>query len=541
MKSRATACVCALVLAPLTLAADWPQWGGRDCRNMVSDEKGIPESFDPGRRKDGSHEIDPATTKNIKWAARLGTETYGNPTVSGGKVFVGTNNGAPRDPRLKGDRSILMCFEEATGKFLWQLAVSKYAQLRSFNGDFRALGICSSPAVEGDRVYLVTNRDDVLCLDVNGLANGNDGPFTDEGEYIAVATRRKPGKRPPGGKPDEQPPAPVKPIELAPTDADIIWRYDMMTELDAWPQDASSCSVVVHGDLVYVNPSNGVDLSHKNIPSPQVPTIIALDKKTGKLVATDEEKIAPTVFHGTWSSPSLAEVSGKKLLLFGAGDGFCYAFDPTPVEVPGKPLKVLKTVWKCDANPPEYRTRDGKKLPYNKNAEGPSEITGTVVFANNKVYTTVGQDTRHGVGKGCLTCIDATRAPGAGDGSGDISSTGVLWRYTGISRSMATPSVADGLVFVADYVATVHCLDAETGKPYWTHETGGRDCMGSTFVADGKVWFGNKNGKLTVLAASKEKKVLAEINLRTPIHATPIVANGVLYVACNNHLYVVEK
>jgi len=531
--SAATLC-WVLVLTATALGSDWPQWGGRDCRNMASAERGLPESFSPGEKKPGGAEIDPATTRNIKWAARLGTETYGNPTVSGGKVFVGTNNGAPRDPRLKGDRSILMCFEEATGKFLWQLAVSKYAAYRSWNGDYPHLGICSSPTIVGDRVYVVTSRDEVLCLDANGLANGNDGPFTDEGEYIAPQKRRKPGKQPPGGKPDEKPDEPAKPLELLPTDADIIWRYDMITELDAWPQDASSCSVIVHGELVYVNPSNGVDLSHKNIPSPQVPTIIALDKKTGKLVAADEENVGPNIFHGSWSSPSLAEINGRKLLLFGAGDGFCYAFDPDPVEVPGKPLKVLKTVWKCDANPPEYRMRDGKRLPYNKNAEGPSEITGTVVFANNRVYTTIGQDTRHGPGKGCLTCIDATK-------TGDISTTGVLWRYTGINRSMATPSVADGLVFVADYLATVHCLDAETGKLFWTHETGGRDCMGSTFVADGKVWFGNKNGKLTVLAASKEKKLLAEINLRAPIHATPIAANGVLFVACNNYLYAVKQ
>ena len=525
-----------LLLLPVGMAesGEWPQWGGRETRNMVSDEKGIPESFEPGNKLPGGSGIDMATTKNVKWAAKLGTETYGNPTVSGGKVFVGTNNGTPRDQRLKGDRGVVMCFEEATGKFLWQLAVSKYTQFRSWNGDYANLGTCSSPTVEGDRVYLVTNRDEVLCLDANGLANGNDGPFKDEGEYIAVAKRRKPGKQPAGAKPDEQPEPPVTPIELAPTDADIVWRYDMMTELDAWPQDATSCSAIVHGDLVYVNPSNGVDLSHKTIPSPQVPTIIALDKKTGKLVAADEEKIGPNLFHGTWSSPSLVEANGRKLLLFGAGDGFCYAFDPTPVAVPGKELKALKTVWKCDANPPEYRMRDGKKLPYNKNAEGPSEITGTAVFHKNRVYTTVGQDTRHGPGKGCLTCVDATK-------TGDISATGVLWRYTGLNRSMATPSVADGLVFAADYLGDVHCLDAETGNCYWVHQTGARDSMASTFVADGKVYFGNKGGKLTVLAASKEKKLLAEINLRSPIHCTPIVANGILYVACHHYLYAVKQ
>ena len=47
------------------------------------------------------------------------------------------------------------------------------------------LGICSSPTVDGDRVYLVTNRCEVLCLDVHGMANGNDGPLRDEGQYTA--------------------------------------------------------------------------------------------------------------------------------------------------------------------------------------------------------------------------------------------------------------------------------------------------------------------------------------------------------------------
>ena len=525
-------CLCVLC-AGASWAADWPQWGGRDTRNMVSDEKGIPESFDPGQKLQGGSAIDMATTRNVKWVAKLGTEAYGTPTISGGKLFVGTNNGTPRDPRLKGDRGIVMCFEEATGKFLWQLAVSKYRDERSFNGDFANLGICSSPTVEGGRVYLVTNRCDVLCLDANGLANGNDGPFQDEGEYIAVAKRRKAGKQPPGGKSPPDPEPPITPIELAPTDADILWRYDMMTELDIWTQDASDCSVLLRGDLLYTCTSNGVDRSHTNRPSPQAPTLIALDKKTGKLVATDDEAISTRFFHGNWSSPSLAKVGDRELILLGAGDGICYAFDPIPVDVPGKPAKVLKTVWSCDANPPEYRMRDGKRLPYNKNGEGPSEITGTAVFHKNRVYVTVGQDTRHGPGKGVLTCIDATK-------TGDISKTGVVWRYTGINRSLATPSIVDGLVFVADYVGDVHCLDAETGQCYWVHATQARDCMGSTFVADGKVFFGNKAGKLTVLAAAKEKKLLAEINLRSPIHCTPVVADGVLYVACHHYLYAVK-
>src|SRR6266849_1902665 len=94
------------VLPVLAGAGDWPMWGHDSSRNMVSDEKDLPVSFVAGQFKSGSEEIDMATTKNVRWVAKLGSQSYGNPTVAGGKVFVGTNNDSPRDPQHQGDRSI---------------------------------------------------------------------------------------------------------------------------------------------------------------------------------------------------------------------------------------------------------------------------------------------------------------------------------------------------------------------------------------------------------------------------------------------------
>ncbi len=524
--------LCALAGFSGLRAGDWPQWGGRPARNMVSEETGLPDTFLPGTKKAEGSGAAPPDARNVRWSARLGTQAFGTPAVAGGRVFVGTNNGAPRNPRLDGDRSVLLCFEEATGKFLWQLAASKLRDERSFNGDFAGLGICSSPSVEGDRVYVVTGRCEVLCLDAKGLSDGNDGPFQEEGEYVSVRLRRKPGKQPPGGSPadlaaDSSPRPPPPPPD--PTDADILWRYDMIAELDVWPQDASDGSVLVRGDLLYVTTSNGVDKSHTNIPSPGAPSLIALDKRTGRLVAVDDAGIGPRIFHGTWSSPSLARVRGRDLVLFGGGDGFTYAFDAEPAPLSGTDRKALRTVWRCDSNPPEYRVRDGKPLPYNRNAEGPSEVIGTPVFHEDRVYVTIGQDSRHGPGKGALTAIDATR-------EGDVSATGVVWRYQALNRSFSTPSIAGDLLFVADYVGDVHCLDVRTGRVHWVHRTGGTT-MGSTLAADGKVYFGNDKGKLVVLAASKEKRVIAEVELRSPIDCTPVAAGGVLYIATHTWLH----
>lgn len=98
-------------LAP-ALAEDWPQWGRTTYgRNMYSLEKGLPARFDPGKFKPGTEDVDLKTTKNVKWVAKLGSQSYGNATIAGGKVFVGTNNDTPRDPQHQGDRSILMVFD----------------------------------------------------------------------------------------------------------------------------------------------------------------------------------------------------------------------------------------------------------------------------------------------------------------------------------------------------------------------------------------------------------------------------------------------
>jgi len=186
----ALAACATLISAGVVNAEDWPRWGGNDPgRNMYSPAKGLPSTFDPGKFKANSEEVDLSTTKNVKWVAKLGSQTYGNPVVANGKVYVGTNNASPRDPKYKDDRSCLYAFNEYNGDFIWQLAVPKLASGKV--NDWEYLGILASACVEGDRVYVVTNRCEVVCLDAQGMANGNDGPFKDEAKYLGG-----PGKPP---------------------------------------------------------------------------------------------------------------------------------------------------------------------------------------------------------------------------------------------------------------------------------------------------------------------------------------------------------
>lgn len=504
--SLLTGMVTASLLLPMAFAEDWPRWGGNDPgRNMYSSATGLPDHFNVGKFKPNGEEVDMSTTKNVKWAAQLGSQAFGNVVVSGGKVFIGTNNENPRDPQHQGDRSILLCFDEKTGEFLWQLVIPKLASGKV--NDWEGLGLLSSPCVEGNRLYVVTSRCEVLCLDTEGMANGNDGPFTDEAQYVAGP-----------GKPK---------AKIGPKDADIIWRYDMMDELGVFPHNASNCSILVVGDLIYVCTSNGQDWTHSNIPSPNSPSFIALNKKTGQLVGEDDAQIGPHIFHGQWSSPSTGVVNGKQLIFFGGGNGFCYAFDATPVKEGD--TSYLKTAWKYDCNPPERWAKDqAHKYP---GAEGPSEINATPVFYKNRVYVAVGQDPEHGEGVGNLTCIDATK-------TGDVTKTAKIWSYDKIHRSLSTVSIdpKTGLLFVGDFSGFLHCLDAETGQLYWTHDMKAH-IWGSTLVADGKVYVGDEDGDLVVLAVSKEKKIISTTNLGAAIYSTPVVANGSIFVGSQTHLY----
>ncbi len=491
------------LFGPASFGEDWPIWGRDGSRNMVSSETGLIVDFKPGDMND-DEVVDMKTTKNVKWVAKLGSQAYGNVTVGQGKVFVGTNNESPRDPGKKGDRGVVMCLDEKSGELLWQLVIPKLGAGKV--SDWEYIGVCSSAAIDGNKVYVVTNRCEVVCLDINGLADGNAGPYKDEAKYVR-----------PKGKQDE---LNVK------TDADIIWMYDMRDQLGVFPHNVTSSSAVIVGDVVYVATSNGVDWSHTNIPSPLSPSWIALDKNTGELLGEDGSGASASSLHAAWSSLTYGKVDGKDMLIWGGTDGFCYGYS-TKTEKDADGYDLFNPLWKVDCNEPHYRKdKSGKKVPY-ATPPGPSELIGTPVLYDGKIYCAIGQDPEHGDGVGRLSCIDAKTGK-------------VLWKNTDIGRTISTVSVADDLVYLAEYAGIVHCLDAKTGKVYWTHDSFSR-IWGSTLVVDGKLLLGNEDGDLLVLAQGKKKPKVQMVGMGAPVYSSPVFVNGTLYVATQTHLYAIGK
>lgn len=444
-------------------SGDWPMWGGTPDRNMVSTMKGLPSTWNIEKKT------------NVKWVSSLGSQSYGNPVVAGGQVYVGTNNEGLRDPKQGGDRGVLMAFDEKTGDFLWQATHEKLTAGRV--NDWPYQGVCSSPAVEGDKVYYVSNRAELLCVDAKGFRDDeNDGDVKDE---------KFKGK----------------------FDADVIWKLDMMEELGNHPHNMANSSPVIWGDLIFISTSNGQDESHVNVPSPKAPSMVAVNKKTGKVV-WEVNNVFDKILHGQWSSPAVGKLGDTEQVVIGEGDGWVRSYT----------VADGKLLWSFDTNPKD------SVWPKTRN-----EIIATPILWDNKVYLANGQDPEHGEGVGHLYCIDPTKR-------GDITKTGLLWHYDKIRRTVSTGALADGLLYYSDFSGFLHCVDAKTGQAYWTHDMFAA-IWGSPLVVDGKVYLGDEDGDIAVLQTGKEKKLLGEINMGSSVYSSPVPANGALFIMNRNQLF----
>ena len=487
---------------------DWTMWGGRPSRVMMSEATGTTLDFSLRKTKDGQN------GKNVVWSAQLGSQTYGNPVVSGGKVLVGTNNGAEYREKHKGDRGVILCFDEISGELLWQLTREKL--LAGQVNDWPEQGICSSPTVEGDRAWVVTNRCELMCIDMEGFRDGeNDGVVQDE--------------------PDNE--------EL---DGDIVWKLDMIEEMGVFPHNLATSSPVIHGDTVFLVTGNGVDEAHLEIPSPRAPSFLAVNKNTGEVI-WEQNYPFDQILHGQWSSPAIGEVNGQVQVFFPGGNGWLYALNPADGEI----------IWKFDCNPKETKWELG-------GAGSRNNIIGTPIFYENSVIIGVGQDPEHGEGVGHFWRIDATKTGDVSSELGEINSPGtpnpdaaVIWHYGGVDedgsvtgspgqtifrRTMSTAAVKNGLVFMSDLSGYVHCIDLATGKRYWEHDMLAA-VWGSPMAVDGKVFIGNEDGKLVVFEATKEKaNVLGEFDTDkySAVYSTPVFCNGHMYLSDRTRLYKVK-
>ncbi|MGL6076215.1 MAG: PQQ-binding-like beta-propeller repeat protein [Fimbriiglobus sp.] len=521
-----------LLLSTASTASDWPQWGRDACRNAVSPEKNPSLDFAFPFREDGK----PANPgRNIAWQADLGTRTFVPPVVADGLVWVCTNARNPdgdeeKIPEKDWGGGVLMCFREADGKLLWKHRTPRLSGrgVRDYE-DARYSPIGSAPLIEGDRLWYVNNRSEVVCYDIAPLKNG-------------IAEPRH------------------------------VWALDMRKEFKVFPQ-VEACVASTQGfgpsvggykDYLYVGTRNSASTNDGRVPSPDAPSLLCLEKATGKLVWKDSSP-GKGILESQHSSPLIVEVNGKPQLVVGQGDGWLRSFDGA----------TGKLIWKCDLNWKDakwWREDQGRLFVDFKDER--NYMVATPVFHDGRIYVGTGRHFEWFAGPATLFCIDPTKR-------GDISleledgprqgkpnpNSGVVWhtprkvpddaprvevgnkkksdllrdRDFYFCRTTASVTVHDGLLYAADVMGFLYCFDAKSGKLYWVDDMKA-NVFGQPLWIDGKVIVTTLDGNACIYAHGKERKLLKKVETEDrPFEAGAIYANGTLYLTRSDKLFAIRK
>jgi outer membrane protein assembly factor BamB len=168
-----------------------------------------------------------------------------------------------------------------------------------------------------------------------------------------------------------------------------------------------------------------------------------------------------------------------------------------------------------------YDPATGKKLWYCNVFQGNRVISGPTL-AGDTVYAVEGM-------RGPLFAVKA-------GGKGDVTATHVRWKFAGTTPDAPSPAVANGLVFLATNPGVALCLDAATGKQLWKERLG-EGFRASPLVSAGKIYFFSKEGKATIIEASREFRVVGQADLDEEVVASPAVAAGDLFIRTRENLY----
>jgi outer membrane protein assembly factor BamB len=492
-----TGCLfAALLLVSTAQADDWPQFGRNSTRNAVSPEKNPPldwELGDPAAK--------PATPpKNIRWSSDglfASGRSLGEPVVTGGMVWISS---VRRLSDKSGDSlATLLCLDEKSGKLLFQYDSPRHPAGRVI--DYPGSSFNCSPLVDGRLLWTVTNRGEILCLDILPLQKRIGEPI-------------------------------------------VVWNFDLQKQLGVFPSTAGDfitlrrCSIAGHGEFLYTVTGNGVDDGFV-LKTPEAPSLVCLEKKTGKVVWSDKSP-GKNIMAGQTSSPLILEDTERTQVIVGQGDGWVRSFDS----------RTGRLLWEYDTNP-----KDAKFVPGNGLR---NSILATPVLYKGRVYIGNGHMGEFGPGAGWLHCIDPTKRgdispelPGGPGGKGKPNpNSGRVWRYGGgrekfgfmrFCRTVSNVVIDRDIVIAPSVDGRVHCVDAGTGERHWVLDTIADGAFRtSPLIVDGHVYFTDCNDVVWIVELAKTLKIEAQIDMDGCHYSSPIFANGALYLRAGGRLHAIS-
>jgi outer membrane protein assembly factor BamB len=338
----------------------------------------------------------------------------------------------------------------------------------------------SSPAIQGDRIWLTTAADDGKSLRAISV-DRNTGAIL---QNVEVYRLKSQGNL--NSKNSQASPTPVLEGDRVylhfgaygtaciTQSGEIVWK----TRLDYDNgQHGPGGSPVIYDNLLIMS-CDGQDVQY----------VVALDKLTGK-------------------------VRWKKLR-----EGYQAYTTPLVVRLPAGDQVISPGAFRAVS----YEPRTGKELWQVRYGDGFSNVPRPV-YSNGLVFICTGFQ---------QPSLLAVRL----DGRGDVTKSHIAWTLKrGVSLTPSPLLIGEELYMVSDN-GFASCVDAKTGAPHWQVRLGGNHSA-SPVYADGRIYFLSEEGESVVIAPGKEFKALAKNQLDGPTLASMAVSGSSIFVRSQTHLY----
>jgi outer membrane protein assembly factor BamB len=287
-------------------------------------------------------------------------------------------------------------------------------------------------------------------------------------------------------------------------DGKVLWDRSLTDEYGAvTTHGGRTTSPIIEGDKLILNT---LILAWGDLNRPGN-RYFAFDKKTGQTIWISSPQTRH--YDTNYSTPIVATLDGTRALLVGGTDGVYHALK----------LNTGEKIWSVEVS---------------KRA-----ILNSPLFRDNVAYITHGEENIDTTEMGLIAAVDATK-------TGALAADAFKWRTRGFLPTFASPVMDDERLYTMDNSAIVGAFDLKTGARLW-EKTLGTLQKGSPVLADGKLYVGTENGKFYILRPSAsgvevlDEDALGPPQSPEPIVASPIVADGRVYVTSMDAMYAIGK
>jgi outer membrane protein assembly factor BamB len=439
-------------------AAGWPQFRGLNGAG-IADQERPPVEFGPGTNELFQVRVPPGASSPCIWGDRLFLTAFDH-------------------EQLK-----VLCLDRRQGKSFWERVVP--AEKIEASHPTEGSPAASTPATDGERVYVYFGSCGLVCFDLDGQ----------EVWHLSMPAAQHVGDFGTGTSPIVHDGVVVLNRDLLfgshllAVDArtgQVLWRRERPEAFSSystpvvWAHDGAS-EVVIAGALV----------------------MKAYDFKTGG---------------DSWQVRGLPGAACTTPVL---GDGLLYfaGWSPGQNEVPLPTFaEVLE---KHDQN------HDGALQKPEVTGDTMLNLLFTFLDANRDGTVTSEewqiQTKTLTSGENALLAIQP--------GKGDITKSKVVWKQTRGLPYVPSPLFYRGLVYLVKDGGMVSCFDARTGQPHYLQERLGTTVgyYSSPVAADGKIFITSVTGQVSIIKAGEKPEVIGRCALDERCVTTPAIVGNTIY------------